>query len=690
MNEQKPENSSRYISGVITTMLSGLVEREAAAKAALLACLAGENVLLIGPPGTAKSMLARRIAEASGGDYFEYLLTKFTTPDELFGPLSIAELKADRFWRKTEGYLPTATIAFLDEVFKASSSILNALLSLMNERVFHNGSERVATPLRAIIGATNELPTGQEELAALYDRFLVRIFVDEVSEDSFSKLCVAGEPPPLAPIDPSWLMNLDAAARAVRVKPEIVTALATMRRLHREAFREDARERLSDRRLKKAIQLLRYAAASQGRAVVEPVDLLLLKDVLWSHPSNAAQVREIVFASVRGASARKNEQAEETSSPPAPLRTPAPPGRVFKDYAGSGTGEDPIRIRDLHDLVGLERAEIGQQGYHFLLEADIDLSGLTTWPTLHFKGVLDGNGHTLKDSNRTNNLFASVAQSRVTELRLENLCLAKSAGDSGVEACKTTGRYSLVVSAQNCSFEACDSGRRIVDNQASQCNITACVASDAVASSAVSSRISRCQTRGGALIWDEAKGCQISDCLVVLDGKRTSDTRYIGGIAAVLADNCRVERCYVTGKWDGHCNFSGIACRVNGSVVEACALGLFELKGYSAALQGRIACEVTNQGKVVDNNIALDCNTATSYFAGKSLAAALWTQRYFEHTLGWDFQDVWRWDAQENRPALRAVGVAAARSGADLARRRDQAAQAQAQFTEAIRSHLWL
>ncbi|MEW6466701.1 MAG: AAA family ATPase [Pseudomonadota bacterium] len=231
MNEQEPENSSRYISGVITTMLSGLVEREAAAKAALLACLAGENVLLIGPPGTAKSMLARRIAEASGGDYFEYLLTKFTTPDELFGPLSIAELKADRFWRKTEGYLPTATIAFLDEVFKASSSILNALLSLMNERVFHNGSERVATPLRAIIGATNELPTGQEELAALYDRFLVRIFVDEVSEDSFSKLCVAGEPPPLAPIDPSWLINLDAAARAVRVKPEIVTALATMRRL---------------------------------------------------------------------------------------------------------------------------------------------------------------------------------------------------------------------------------------------------------------------------------------------------------------------------------------------------------------------------------------------------------------------------------------------------------------------------
>lgn len=683
MSSRGSEHQQPVFAAQIEAITTGLIERGAAAKAALLACLAGENVLLIGPPGTAKSFLARRIAQTFGGGYFEYLLTKFTTPDELFGPLSIAELKADRFWRKTEGYLPTATLAFLDEVFKASSSILNALLTLMNERVFHNGSARVTTPLRAVIGATNELPTGEEALAALYDRFLVRIFVDEVSEEGFSRLCLAEEAVPVAPLDPGQLADLDKAAQAVRVGPEIVAALAAMRRMHREAFQEDARERLSDRRLKKAIKLLRYAAASHGRAAVEPVDLLVLKDVLWSHPANAGQAREIVFAAVRAACAPPQEEAAEkvTAAPIAP-RAPAPLGRVFKDYAGSGTAEDPIRIRDLHDLVGLERPQVGQQSHHFLLEADIDLSSLTTWPTLHFKGVFDGNGHTLKDANRSHFVFASLEQSRLTGLKLENLCLAKSASDSTFERCETITGNALVGSAQSCHFDACASGYRLIDVTATQCNISTCLVKDAIATNAESCRISRCQTQGGPLLWNGAKSCQISDCLVVLNGKRTSDCINVGGVAEVLSDGSQVERCYVTGRWLGYCRFSGIARVVDGSTVASCALGAFELKGRETAWYGRIAYEVRNQGKVADNNIALDSNTDTARYAGKPIAAALWTQRYFEHTLGWDFQQVWRWDAQENRPALIAVGVGASRH--------EQAAKAQAQLAEAIRSHLWL
>ncbi|MCD8550249.1 MAG: AAA family ATPase [Shewanella xiamenensis] len=172
----------------------GLVDREATMKSALLSILAGENILLIGPPGTAKSLVARRISKIfnennlADSTYFEYLLTKFSTPEEIFGPLSIKALKDDRFKRNTDGYLPSVKIAFLDEVFKASSSILNALLTIMNERIYHNGTKAEDVPLRALIAASNELPTGQEELSALYDRFLVRSFVDYISANKLLHL----------------------------------------------------------------------------------------------------------------------------------------------------------------------------------------------------------------------------------------------------------------------------------------------------------------------------------------------------------------------------------------------------------------------------------------------------------------------------------------------------------------------
>jgi MoxR-like ATPase len=143
---------------VIDWLAGPLLERDDHARMLLLALLSGEHVLLVGPPGTAKSALARRVHELVGGRWFERLVTRFTVPEELFGPLSLSALDEGRYERQTDAYLPTADVAFLDEVFKANSAILNALLGILNERVFDQGAQRVAVPLACLVAATNELP----------------------------------------------------------------------------------------------------------------------------------------------------------------------------------------------------------------------------------------------------------------------------------------------------------------------------------------------------------------------------------------------------------------------------------------------------------------------------------------------------------------------------------------------------
>ena len=287
----------------IQTLLShlnhGLVEREAVIKAALLAVLAGENILLIGPPGTGKSLIARRIAESLGGaqqgSYFEYLLTKFSTPEEIFGPLSISALKQDVFRRNTEGYLPSVRVGFLDEIFKASSSILNALLTILNERKFHNGALVEDVPLQALIAASNELPTGQDELAALYDRFLVRGFVDYVSAEALLEMLEdMGNQPKSAKITPKEIENLKTQALEVSVPDAIRQALVEIWQAHKNSFKEDPREQLSDRRLMKCLNLLRVSAATNGRSEIDFSDLRLLGTCLWNHQSNIEKSRNMI------------------------------------------------------------------------------------------------------------------------------------------------------------------------------------------------------------------------------------------------------------------------------------------------------------------------------------------------------------------------------------------------------------
>jgi MoxR-like ATPase len=282
--------SAPRLRSLLTGLEHGLLEREAPVRLALLAALAGEHVLLIGPPGTAKSALARRLHSAFGETrYFERLLTRFSTPEELFGPLSLKALEDDRYERLTDGFLPTAGIAFLDEVFKANSAILNALLTLLNEREFDNGTLRLRTPLVCVVAASNEVPA-DDALHAFYDRFLLRVPVAPVGDANFGALLALGDAAASvnAPILPTEREAMATAAAHVTLGDGFVNACTTLRQWL-SAHDEPA---LSDRRWRQFVALARTAAASEGRAALDEYDLWLAPYVASAKPDRVPTLQQ--------------------------------------------------------------------------------------------------------------------------------------------------------------------------------------------------------------------------------------------------------------------------------------------------------------------------------------------------------------------------------------------------------------
>src|SRR5213082_3386624 len=170
------QSAAESLQKALAAASQSLVEREAVVQLVGLCAVAQEHLLVIGPPGTAKSEAVRRVARATGGRYFEYLIGRFTEPSEIFGPVDLRRLREGVVETETSGMLPEAEIAFLDEIFLGSTAILNTLLCILNERVFRRGHTQLRCPLRICVGASNSLPT-DESLAAFADRFLVRVFV---------------------------------------------------------------------------------------------------------------------------------------------------------------------------------------------------------------------------------------------------------------------------------------------------------------------------------------------------------------------------------------------------------------------------------------------------------------------------------------------------------------------------------
>ena len=306
---------------LLQEMNRGIYEKNTEISLSLLAALAGESVILLGPPGVAKSMVARQLKTAfRDAQSFEYLMSRFSTPDEIFGPVSIQKLKtSDTYERAVEGYLPTADVVFLDEIWKAGPAIQNTLLTVINEKIFRNGNREMHLPLKLLVAASNELPAKGEGLEALWDRFVIRIESRPIKlEKNFRAMLLdshadfSGSTGALGHAD--FADNADSSDLKITaeeytewaekickigVKEEVLDAISAIRKSLKAVNVDEAAERrniyVSDRRWKNIVRLLRTSAFMQDREEVDICDLLPIYHCLWQEPEERDAIRCIVI-----------------------------------------------------------------------------------------------------------------------------------------------------------------------------------------------------------------------------------------------------------------------------------------------------------------------------------------------------------------------------------------------------------
>ena len=291
---------------LLAEMNRGIYEKETEIALSLLAALAGESVILLGPPGVAKSMVARQLKTAfRDAQSFEYLMSRFSTPDEIFGPVSIQKLKtSDTYERTVDGYLPTADVVFLDEIWKAGPAIQNTLLTVINEKLFRNGNREIHLPLKLLVAASNELPAKGEGLEALWDRFVIRIESRPIKlEKNFRKMLLEVKSEERRVKNPTAIsaeeyQEWSKEISGIGVGEEVLDSISSIRKSLRAVNVDEAAERrniyVSDRRWKNIVRLLRTSAFMQDREEVAVCDLLPIYHCLWQEPEERDAIRNIV------------------------------------------------------------------------------------------------------------------------------------------------------------------------------------------------------------------------------------------------------------------------------------------------------------------------------------------------------------------------------------------------------------
>ena len=300
------------IQKLLDDLNKGVYEKQEVIALALLTAIAGESIFLLGAPGVAKSLIARRLKFAfNDGTSFEYLMNRFSTPDEIFGPVSISQLKDhDKYERIIKNYLPSATVVFLDEIWKAGPSIQNALLTVLNEKVYRNGEQEIKVPMKALISASNELPMKGEGLEALWDRFLVRYVVDGITDknnfnEMISKSLKSYDDNVEAKnkIGDSEYLKWSELIEAIEIPENVFNVIHIIRNYIQEHNKKDERKEnqiyISDRRWKKIVRLLRTSAFLNDRKAVDLMDCFLIAHCIWNEPKQFAYVLRFTIDAVQ-------------------------------------------------------------------------------------------------------------------------------------------------------------------------------------------------------------------------------------------------------------------------------------------------------------------------------------------------------------------------------------------------------
>ena len=403
---------------LLREMNRGIYEKETEISLSLLAALAGESIILLGPPGVAKSMVARQLKNAFRDAHsFEYLMSRFSTPDEIFGPVSIQKLKtSDTYERAVDGYLPTADVVFLDEIWKAGPAIQNTLLTVINEKIFRNGNREMHLPLKLLVAASNELPAKGEGLEALWDRFVIRIesrpikmeknfraMLLEVKsslevkseerrvknstdlfEDTISDEQIGAD----VSISPAEYAEWSQAIDKIGVKEEVLDAISRIRKALRAVNVDEAAERrniyVSDRRWKNIVRLLRTSAFMQDREEVDICDLLPIYHCLWQEPEERDAIRSIVIRSLFAPFADKLVEMKKALAEDIQYHRVRKNPDDGRDYEGE--------IESLSDgLTSLER----QLGDNLFVSAD-DKAEISAYPRDFYKELAFTRQDTMK------------------------------------------------------------------------------------------------------------------------------------------------------------------------------------------------------------------------------------------------------------------------------------------------------